>query len=317
MKSSKSNPTFLITGGAGFIGSNTCDLLLNQDCNLIVIDNLSTGSLENIKHIKNKIVFYNSSIEEFDFNLVDKIDIVIHLAAQTSVPLSIKNFYLSSKSNLLTSLKVLDFCSIRKIPLIYASSSAIYGDLDTGDDETSSNDLLSPYSADKLTLETFSRMIFKLNNIPSIGLRFFNVYGPRQDPDSAYSGVISIFAKQIINNKPIKINGGKQTRDFIFVNDVTKCIYNSYEILKKNNICETVNVLSNRSTSIDDLANLMMKIIGKYPEKIYKPLSKGDPLKSIGSFRKMERIFQISMNEITELEKGLIETVNYLKKEKN
>ena len=99
----------MITGGAGFIGSNTCDLLLNQNFNLIVIDNLSTGSLKNIKHIKNKIVFYNSSIEEFDFNLVDKIDIVIHLAAQTSVPLSIKNFYLSSKSNLLMSLKVLDF----------------------------------------------------------------------------------------------------------------------------------------------------------------------------------------------------------------
>ena len=159
-------------------------------------------------------------------------------------------------------------------------------------------------------------MLFKLNNIPTIGLRFFNVYGPRQDPFSAYSGVISIFAKQIINNKPIKINGGQQTRDFIFVNDVTKCIYNSYEILKKNNICETVNVLSNKSTSIDDLANLMMKIIGKYPEKIYQPLLKGDPLKSIGSFGKMERIFQISMNEITDLEKGLIETVNYLKKEK-
>ena len=79
-------------------------------------------------------------------------------------------------------------------------------------------------------------MLFKLNNIPSIGLRFFNVYGPRQDPDSAYSGVISIFAKQIINNKKIKINGGQQTRDFIYVNDVTKCIYNSYEILKNNNI---------------------------------------------------------------------------------
>ena len=147
---------YLVTGGCGFIGSNLVEKLLYDGHEVIVIDNLSTGYKKNISSFLDKIEFYNENIEGFNFSKIDKADVVIHLAAQASVPLSIKNFEESSTSNIIGTIRVINFCKSNKIPLVYASSSAIYGDLDLGNDCKDNFDILSPYSADKYLMEVYS-----------------------------------------------------------------------------------------------------------------------------------------------------------------
>ena len=171
-----------------------------------------------------------------DFTSLDHFDGVFHLAAQASVPLSINNLYESSSNNLLSSLKIIELCAETSTPLVYASSSAVYGNLDIGDDDNLV-DLISPYSADKRMLEIYCDMAFKLYNLRSFGLRFFNVYGPRQDPTNPYSGVISIFADKILKGEAITINGGAQTRDFIYVGDVVRGIWEELSVFKERVCC--------------------------------------------------------------------------------
>ena len=148
----------LVTGGAGFIGSHVCEALLNENHQVVIIDDLSAGNLSNLSDIKDKITFFHSRVENFDFSSLGNIDAVVHLAAQASVPLSISNFYESSKTNVLSALKIIDFCVNFNLPMVYASSSAIYGELPLGDDEKDSMDILSPYAADKIALEQYSRV---------------------------------------------------------------------------------------------------------------------------------------------------------------
>jgi UDP-glucose 4-epimerase len=169
----------LVTGGAGFIGSNLCDYLVDRKNHVTIIDDLSTGNISNLTYIFDNIIFYNEKIESFDFNKLQKIDAVVHLAAQPSVPISIENFGDSSSSNILGSIKVIDYCRSNLIPLIYASSSAVYGNLEIGDDQSSEVELLSPYATDKYAMELYAKTANELYQLSSIGLRFFNVYGPR------------------------------------------------------------------------------------------------------------------------------------------
>ncbi len=305
---------YLITGGAGFIGSNLVEKLLSDGHQVIVIDNLSTGYKKNISNFLDQIEFYNSSIEEFNLLKVDKADAVIHLAAQASVPLSIENFEESSSSNILGTIKIINFCKSNKIPLVYASSSAIYGDLDVGNDSDNNIDLLTPYSADKYLMEIYSNIAFKNYDMSSIGLRFFNVYGPKQDPHSPYSGVISIFVEKHIKEDVITIFGGHQTRDFVYVGDVVNSIIKSIELVMKNKICETVNVLTGKSISIENLADQISDISGFQPKKIYSDLPIGDPIKSEGTTKKMIDLLRININEFVEIEQGLKNTIFDIKK---
>ena len=191
----------LVTGGAGFIGSHLCEHLVEEGHQITVVDDLSSGDKSNLCSIIDVIDFYEGKIEVFDFSKLSNIDAVVHLAAQVSVPVSIDDFGRSSSSNLLGTIKVIDFCSSSQLPLVYASSSALYGNLELGDDSSSTVDLLSPYGADKYVMEIYAKVAYKLYKLSSIGLRFYNVYGPRQDPSNAYSGVISIFSDQLLREK--------------------------------------------------------------------------------------------------------------------
>ena len=231
----KKNSRILVTGGAGFIGSHLCDYLLYLGHEVIVIDNLSSGCKENLQGIIENIEFYENDLETFKLSALDNIDCVAHLAAQTSVPKSISNFYASSHSNLIGSINVLDFCKSNQIPLVFASSASVYGNLPFGDDSKENTELLSPYSVDKYSTELFARMTNKTFGLSSIALRFFNVYGERQDPKSKYSGVISIFIDRMLKKEEVTIYGGAQTRDFIYVEDVIRTIYRAIqEVLNKN-----------------------------------------------------------------------------------
>jgi len=302
----------LVTGGAGFIGSNLCDILIKSNHEIIVVDNLSTGKLSNLSSVIHKIDFFNEDIESFNFDSID-VDVVIHLAAQPSVPLSISNFKTSSTSNLLGTVNVIDYCCNHQIPLIYASSSAIYGGLEFGNDKSLEMDILSPYAADKYCMELYAKTANKLYQLSSIGLRFFNVYGPRQDPSSPYSGVISIFIDRLLNGESVTINGGYQTRDFIYVHDVIEIIYKAIAVTKQNVVCEQVNVLTGDSVSVDFLLDTLVEKIDCDVEKIYQDLPNGDPEKSNGSTDKIKTILNIDLDTLVRLDEGLEPTIDFIK----
>ena len=304
----------LITGGAGFIGSNLADYLLDNNCEVIIIDDLSTGKKENIAHLKNKIKFVEADISTYKLFTLGDLDGVVHLAAQPSVPLSIENFKTSSSLNSLGSINVIDFCKGREIPFVYASSSAIYGNLPIGDDESNDIDLLSPYSADKYSMEIYAKVAFSAYNLSSIGLRFFNVYGPRQDPSSPYSGVISIFADKLLKKQSITINGGYQTRDFIYVNDVVHCIHLALNLAKEKKVCESVNVLTGTSVTINELSDTMCKDIGFDAEKTYRELPLGDPEVSKGTTNKLSNLLNIAPSKFTDIHSGLNKTIEFIRK---
>ena len=303
----------LVTGGAGFIGSNLCDYLVGNNHKVVVIDDLSTGHLSNLSLVISSIEFYNNKIEYFNFGSIPGIDAIVHLAAQPSVPLSISNFGNSSSANLLGTIQVLDFCRINHIPLVYASSSAIYGDLEMGDDLSTKVDLLSPYATDKFAMEIYAQTAHNLYQLSSIGLRFFNVYGPRQDPSSPYSGVISIFVDRLLRGESLTINGGFQTRDFIFVKDVIDMIYRSIVLSSTNSLCEQINILTGNTVSIDELATQLMKETNIIVDKNYNPLHVGDPEKSNGTTLKMIKLLNVNLEKMVALEGGLAETIEFIK----
>ena len=306
---------YLITGGAGFIGSHLVELLIENNHEVVCVDDLSSGYKSNLSSVIQKIDFYEEKIELFDFNKLSDIDAIVHLAAQPSVPFSITNFSDSSSSNLLGAIKVIDHCRLNNIPLVYASSSAIYGNFEFGNDEIKNVDLLSPYATDKYAMELYSTTAHKIYQLSSVGLRFFNVYGPRQDPSSSYSGVISIFADKLLKGQNITINGGHQTRDFIYVKDVVNIIYSAIILASKNSICEISNILTGESITIDELAEKMMKIIDVNVEVNYQSLPVGDPAQSNGSSKKMTKLFSVELDKFTKLDKGLVNTVQFFLKE--
>jgi len=303
----------LVTGGAGFIGSNVCDFLIKNGHSVVIVDNLSSGILSNLSQVMDEIAFYRENIEGFDFSKAGHIDAVIHLAAQPSVPLSVKNFGTSSTSNLLGMINIIEYCRLNRIPLIYASSSAIYGNLTLGDDEDFEIDLLSPYAADKYAMEIYTKISYNLYQLSSIGLRFFNVYGPRQDPSSPYSGVISIFADRVLKGQNIIINGGHQTRDFVYVNDVVNAIFRAVKLASEKTICEVSNILTGESVTINYLAGQMMDIVGEKVGVEYQDLPSGDPQKSDGTTQKMVSLFDMELANFTQLKNGLVETIKFIR----
>lgn len=307
---------FVVTGGCGFIGSHLVELLAGKGHLVFIIDDLSSGYVSNISSINGCITVYEAKVETFNFYSIGSVDAVFHLAAQASVPFSIDNFVNSSGSNMLSTFKVIEYCTHYIIPMVYASSSAVYGNVSFGV-ETGEIELLSPYATDKYCMEMYAAANFNLRGISSFGLRFFNVYGPRQDASNPYSGVISIFADRILNGLPITINGGYQTRDFVYVKDVVNCLFRSYEYLLQNKAAEISNILTGYSISIDQLVIYLAEIINVNPERNYRELPSGDPVKSLGSTEQMCRILGVQTETFIKIKDGLVDTINYIRENSN
>jgi UDP-glucose 4-epimerase len=301
----------LVTGGAGFIGSHVVEALRMAGQKILVVDNLTSGSINNLSSIINEIDFEQKSIETIDLSQFTDIQAVIHLAAQTSVPLSIESFKSSSIKNSCGTINVIDFCRKNAIPLVYASSAAVYGGLPYGDDASTTVDLMSPYAVDKHSMELYARCAYNLYGLSSIGLRFFNVYGPRQDPLSAYSGVITVFLNQLLQGKDVTLNGGYQTRDFIYVADVVNCIINAYKYILEKKYCDVINVLTGVSITIKDLLNLLVTRLDARPIIHYNDLPKGDAVESGGSIKKLREVLHISVENFIELRIGLEKMIDY------
>ena len=304
------NKRYLITGGAGFIGSHLTDKLVGVGDDVVIIDDLSSGRLENFSKSEH-VEIITKKVQDVHLHDIGQIDGIFHLAAQSSVPFSLKNYSNSSENNLVSSIKIFDLASKLYIPVVFASSSAIYGNLSFGNDLDNEFEILSPYAQDKLTLEHYAKMTYDVFGVRSIGLRFFNVYGPRQDPVNPYSGVITIFINQILKNQPATVNGGFQTRDFVYVNDVIDVLIKSMAILQKNKYFEVFNVGTGKSVTIDKLLIKISNQMGVKPKIIRKKLPEGDPEKSGGSYTKLEEILKISIKNFTSLKDGLADTINY------
>jgi len=230
MMRNKSPQRVLVTGGAGFIGSHTVDLLLNEGKEVVVLDNLYSGKLENLNMQHPNLEFIEGDVLEYPFleELVMSCDGVLHLAAIVSVPESINNPIYSFQVNTQGFLHVLQAVHKAKHPirLVQASSAAVYGnasDLPCRDDIALSHELLSPYALQKMHAEDYANVYARIHGIQSLALRYFNVYGPRQDSSSPYAGVISRFLYAYKEDTEITIFGdGQQSRDFIYVSDVAK-----------------------------------------------------------------------------------------------
>ena len=303
---------YLITGGAGFIGSHLAEELLKNSNFVCVYDDLSCGYESNLP-VHESLVFIKKRIQDESLDKIGKLDGIFHLGAQASVPASIENFYESSNNNLASSLKVFEIARQYDIPVVYASSSAIYGNLPLGDDEKPIYEILSPYAQDKLVLEQYAKLFFELYRISSIGLRFFNVYGPRQDPANPYSGVISVFIDRFLNKLPVTINGGYQTRDFIYIKDIITTMIRSMDLIKYSKVYDFINVGTGLPATVDELYHKLCDIFNFKPDIIYKPLPSSDPVKSSGTFNKLAKLLQVNKDEFCHIDNGLKQTVEYFK----
>ena len=300
---------YLITGSAGFIGSHLVESL-HKKYKLILVDDLSEGLRENLpQNLRKKLI--KKKIQDVSVNKIKNLKGIFHLAAQSSVPISINNFYTSSSNNISSSLKVFELAKKFSVPVIYASSSAVYGNISVGCDIENNFDISSPYAQDKLTLEKYSKMFFDVYKISSIGLRFFNVYGPRQNASSPYSAVIPIFIDKMKKNLPVTINGGFQTRDFIFIKDVIQIMELSMHKAQIKKTFNIFNVGTGKSVNIDFLFKLIKKNIPNRSKIIRGKLDHFDPKKSIGTFKKLRKFLKNKKINFTQLEDGIIKTISF------
>lgn len=218
---------FLVTGGAGFIGSNLCEAILEMGYKVRCLDNLSTGKRENvdlfIKH--SNYTFIEGDIRDFDtcIKACEDIDYVLHQAAWGSVPRSIEMPLLYERINIMGTLNMMEASRQQNVKkFVYASSSSVYGDEpNLPKKEGREGNILSPYALTKRVDEEYGKLYYKLYGLDTYGLRYFNVFGRRQDPDGAYAAVIPKFIKQLMNDEVPTINGdGKQSRDFTYIENV-------------------------------------------------------------------------------------------------
>ncbi|MCL2773486.1 MAG: SDR family oxidoreductase [Oscillospiraceae bacterium] len=221
------NSVFLVTGGAGFIGSNLCEAIINMGYRVRCLDNLSTGKRENVANLLNNAMFefIEGDIRNYDtcFSVCQNVDFVLHQAAWGSVPRSIEMPLLYEEINIRGTLNMMEAARQQKVKkFIYASSSSVYGDHPSlPKKEGEEGNILSPYALTKRTNEEYAKLYSKLYRLDTYGLRYFNVFGKHQDPDGQYAAVIPKFIKQLLNNEQPTINGdGKQSRDFTYIENV-------------------------------------------------------------------------------------------------
>lgn len=282
--------SYLVTGGAGFIGSHLVDYLISLGHEVTVFDSLFSGKKANINKAAQ---FIHASItDKKDLNLaLDNIDLCYHLAAIPSVQHSISHWSECHEINVGGSVNVFEAAAARNIPVIYASSAAIYGNtkqIPITEDASISPE--SPYGFDKYATEVQAKLFGNLKGLKTVGLRFFNVYGARQSPDSLYSGVIPVFIKKLLEGQKIQIFGdGNQSRDFVYVEDVVQALVKAADSKVLN--CNTVfNVCSDQAISINFLAEILGKLLNQEVKIEYLPVRSEEVYKSLGNSQKLREL---------------------------
>jgi UDP-glucose 4-epimerase len=302
--------SYLVTGGCGFIGSHLVDELIKLGHCVRILDDMSSGRIEN----------KNTAAELFEGDVWDPyfvkmamrgMDGCFHLAAVASVERSNSDWSATHRTNLTGSITVFDAAraasSSLPVRVVYASSAAVYGDSsDLPLSETSVTRPLSAYGADKLGSELHGLVASHVHGVPTCGLRFFNVYGPRQNPASPYSGVISIFGDRLKTGRSIVMFGdGRQSRDFIFVGDVIRALLAAMEHTTSEG--RIYNVCTGRSTTILELAGAVADTLGVTPNITFAPARRGDIWLSYGD--PSEARAALGFQADTSLASGLVKTL--------
>lgn len=312
------NKKILVTGGAGFIGSNICKNLLEQGAHVRVLDNLITGRKLNIEPFLSHPNFEFIEDTIFDLNVCKKactnIDFVSHQAALGSVPRSIAFPEKTNESNVTGFLNMLIAAKENKVHrFVYASSSSVYGDEPSLPKiETKIGNPLSPYAVSKYTNELYAQVFYKTYGLETIGLRYFNVFGPNQDPEGEYAAVIPLFINNILHNKPIYINGdGSNTRDFTFVNNAVQANILALTTENKAAKGEIFNVAVGENFSLNNLTEAIQSILATKTEIIHREERAGDIKNSLADISKISNLLNYKPTHT--FFEGLKETVTYFK----
>ncbi|MCP3870945.1 MAG: NAD-dependent epimerase/dehydratase family protein [Gammaproteobacteria bacterium] len=300
---------YLITGGCGFIGSHLAESLLNDGHTVRVLDDLSTGKRENLPP-QCRLIVGDVADSAMVRSCMEGMDGCFHLAAVASVQESNENWIGSHRVNLTGSISVFDAARLNKTPVVYASSAAVYGDnADMPLKECSDVSPLTAYGADKLGSELHARVASLVHGVPTVGLRFFNVYGPRQNPSSPYSGVISIFVDRILRGEFLVVFGdGEQTRDFVYVGDVVRFMQTAMSRTERTPA--VFNVCTGMFVSISQLAKTVMSITGKQVSLTRQLSRKGDIRVSVGDPSHAKR--QLGVTAERSLVDGLRTLIEYV-----
>lgn len=299
--------TYLVTGGAGFIGSHLCEALLAQHHHVVVIDNLSTGQLTNLP---NGVEFIQGDIRDRELldSLMPRMDGCFHLAAIASVVVCNDDWLTAHEVNVTGTLIIIDSArnaaSLRQpIPVVFASSAAVYGaSQQLPLQETQPPQPISIYGITKLCCEYYAQIGSTLHHVPCTALRLFNVYGPRQTPNSSYSGVITQFVHKLRNNQPLTIYGdGGQTRDFIYVGDVVQFFCAAMASAQQG--FRIFNVCSGARTAVKDIASCLSSVLHVNPTITTEPTRTGDIYHSVGCPELAAQTLQLRAH--TALQQGL------------
>ena len=319
---------WLVTGGAGFIGSHLVECLLRNGQEVVTFDNLSTGRMSNLIEVEaivgqdawSRHRFVQGDITCFDscFSVCENIDIVLHQAALGSVPRSIKDPLSTHNANLTGFVNMLEAGKLNNIKrFVYAASSSTYGDSKALPKvENEIGNPLSPYAVTKYVNELYASVFNRCYGIDTVGLRYFNVFGPRQDPNGVYAAVIPSWIKSVLNNKACTINGdGKTSRDFCFVANAVQANLRAGLVEDINALNEVYNVACGDNTSLDKLHQLICECATFLDRNIlcqpiiYEDFREGDIRHSQANIEKIKD--RLRFSELYSVESGMIHTVRY------
>ena len=279
---------YLVTGGAGFIGSNTVDELVRRGHGVVVLDDLSAGKEDNLAEVRSKITFMKGSINDIEAvqKAMVQADYVIHLAARTSVPRSVKDPIETNRVNVDGTLNVLVAARDNKVKrVVFAASSSAYGDTPTLPKSEHMQPVpISPYGVSKYVGELYAQTFGRCYGLENVCLRYFNIFGPRQDPDSPYSGVLSRFSAAFLDSTPPVVFGdGEQTRDFTYVDNAVLANILACEAPSASG--RTFNVGTGHAVSLNQVLQMLQKASGKTLETKYEPSREGDIRDSLADIR--------------------------------
>ena len=270
---------YLVTGGAGFIGSNTVDELVRRGHSVVVLDDLSSGKEENLAEVRSKITFMKGSITDLEAvqRAMHQAEYVLHLAARTSVPRSVKDPIETNRINVDGTLNVLVAARDNKVKrVVYAASSSAYGETPTLPKTESMQPVpISPYGVAKYVGELYGQTFGRCYGLENVSLRYFNIFGPRQDPGSPYSGVLSRFAAAVLDDtQPLIYGDGEQTRDFTFVENAVQANLLAFEAPSASG--KVYNVGTGFAITLNKIVELLRGISGKKIEPKHDPPREGD-----------------------------------------
>jgi len=284
---------YLVTGGAGFIGSNTVEELVRRGESVVVLDDLTSSKEENLAEIRNKITFIKGSITDIEVvrKAMHEADYVLHLAARTSVPRSVKDPIETNRINIDGTLNVLVAARDAKVKrVVFAASSSAYGETPTLPKvETMQPQPISPYGVTKFVGELYLQTFGKCYGLENVALRYFNIFGPKQDPSSPYSGVLAKFCTAFLEEtQPVIFGDGEHTRDFTYVENAVQANLLAFEA--PNASGKVFNVGTGGRTSLNQVVKALGEISGKPMEAKHDPPREGDIRDSQADIRQAREI---------------------------